>query len=1211
MQNASAACAAMYLLATVSLVLQMALPPGSFDGAVMFYACALPVAVAGVYVCQLRHDWILRAPLHALRSPYDWHHRIRSLLQQAIEDALIRQQEGTPRAGDADTALLLGGGGDVAGASAVSSASSSSPTTGGGGGGPALSASDAAHLKTLHVVSLLFQPSAAGAHAGGARKRGAAGRGGGSSASSMPTHLSDMDLPQREETVREILPPSVLEEAERLYKLAASRFGRSSMLHALAATFSAVYCGNTKAQLSHFIQALRLKPALDVEFEGYRARKQHDSSAGSLSILSRIAFDKNLAEARRAAKQAGVAQAAFFGKLMEQSPSLSELHSIAERIASESVTAEAALSQVAALNPTSIAYLRLHSTYCHLMNNVDRATSLAAEADRLEEAKTREHQHQVTNRTSGVGGVGGSSFATPPLLTELSRDIIGDSQASIDVSASIRNPGIILGVSAAACRLFGYPSKSALEKRSINMLMPSSVAVVHDAVLTRVLESGVSGFVDATRLLMIKHRAGYVMPAYISTHEMPAQGDGHSEGTYTVCLRPCVANEHFFVMDGSLMIHEGSQGSLAMLGMDAGTLKGAELKLTDLIREDMEAVTPLLMRPNGHIVSITTRPVAADRIRGLHEEDGGSEAQDLEGNDAYADAQRAVKQAASRTMQVRARLQPINHGYIRTAVLSWRPLNVAAAQSAASSMRRGSLRDSDRHRGSHYGGYGERRPSSASMAHSLVSMAGGGGGGGGLLLGELQAAPPPLQQSPPSRGLARPLGSPPVGLLAGGGTAAVSSRGVSFKPHSIDAPAVATNSPSTSDAARPSGIVLSSGIAASAAAVAAVARTIGQPPPRPATPLQDGPAAATAAFAVGLRDDGDAGELDSRDGGSSQSRGDDGTDDGVSSDGGGDGEEEEQDGDELAAAGGLRERLRAGMSPRMGGGGGGKEAAHMEDVDMLPLSASSQSHGGGAGGDNGDGSGYVAEERSVGGGSFNSSSTYSRKVRTRLRRSLLESSVGVHGTTGIGFRPLRMLFTVATVVVAASVVLAIAAALVIDRAFETNQKLVSFSRAAHETSETSQQIARLALERALWLGGWLPSSVAAQTVATHYVDHESQHFSSNLELMAATSKSASTTSDSQFTAPDVEMYSFISAVFLPRDTVSDTDFSRMLHGGVLFPVNNYAEQTVVGTVEHVSLSEVGRKWGSRAKAWAALPLADTHSDSPVTRFIIENGIAGA
>jgi hypothetical protein len=239
------------------------------------------------------------------------------------------------------------------------------------------------------------------------------------------------------------------------------------------------------------------------------------------------------------------------------------------------------------------------------------------------------------------------------------------------------------------------------------------------------------------------------------------------------------------------------------------------------------------------------------------------------------------------------------------------------------------------------------------------------------------------------------------------------------------------------------------------------------------------------------------------------------------------------------------------------------------------------------------------------------SSAYSRKMGMRLRRSLIESNdAAPTGVLDVGFRPLRTLLFLSLVVVVISAALGLVAAVVVDRAFEKNQILLKFSSASRLTSEANQQVARMALERALWLGGWLQSTdLEEQQYNTAYAGLQSQQFSASLVDMAELS-SASGGSSSYFSAEDVPQYTFLVTITVPRSNVTDADMARMLAGRDLHPYNDYHDNTVIGTVDYVSLYELGRKLGSRFLAWSQQNVSSTHFDNTWTRFILENSASG-
>lgn len=638
---------------------------------------------------------------------------------------------------------------------------------------------------------------------------------------------------------------------------------------------------------------------------------------------------------------------------------------------------------------------------------------------------------------------------------------------------------------------------------------------------------------------------GFVVPCYVVTREMIPE-HSNAEGYYNVVVKPAVSTEHFFIVNAALTLQEGSQGSLAMLGMDPSAFKAAELRLQDLIKDDLDAMYNLLMRPNGAVVTFATHP----RRQSYYSAKDGDDAASSEGDSrGVAKPSTSFAEAGSggdnSTMQVRARLQILNRGLLRMGILSWRPLSVAAAQQQQPPRLRSSMRD---------------------IPHPAPTDGGGGAGA-------------------------------PAGLVSGGFHA----------PSALRAP-----SPSAGGGF-PSGHVAFK-----------------------ATPV---------VYSAASPDDGTAYDDD----GDDESGGDDSSSAGERGGGGG--------------RGGSVSSEHVGFSPRSGASSGdeqqqrhpfaagarspplkryaaaaGGRSAHLGELPALPAHSHSSEDidvarrgtGGGSGGGGGSRSSADREARAL---SFSKghaeeeeeeqdrdqhdrderssytsgSSAYSRKMGMRLRRSLLESNEAAPtGVLDVGFRPLRTLLFLSLVVVFISAALGLVATVVVDRAFEKNQVLLKFSSASRLTSEANQQVARMALERALWLGGWLQSTdLEEQQYNTAYAGLQSQQFSSSLVDMAELS-AASGDSSSHFSAEDVPQYTFLVTITVPRTNVTDADMARMLAGHDLHPYNDYHGNTVIGTVDHVSLYELGRKLGSRFLAWSQQNISSTHFDNTWTRFIIEN-----
>lgn len=202
------------------------------------------------------------------------------------------------------------------------------------------------------------------------------------------------------------LIPAVVREVERTMKNAIVVFPGSALLQVFLARHLATF-DNKHAQMGHLMQAQRLNAGLDVAFLVYQARRNVESAAGaaSTSALSRVAFDKWLGDARRYVHRAAAAQSAFWAHLLEPTVSMSLLHRLTRDMAVSADRAEAAFKELFALQSGSLAALRLYSQYHHAVtNNQDKAAELAAEADRLEEGRTKEwSQHSGMVSLAGTG----------------------------------------------------------------------------------------------------------------------------------------------------------------------------------------------------------------------------------------------------------------------------------------------------------------------------------------------------------------------------------------------------------------------------------------------------------------------------------------------------------------------------------------------------------------------------------------------------------------------------------------------------------------------------------------------------------------------------------------------------------------------------------------------------------------------------------------
>jgi PAS domain-containing protein len=244
---------------------------------------------------------------------------------------------------------------------------------------------------------------------------------------------------------------------------------------------------------------------VDVRYLIFQARKQAEDGTGTkgqMSALNRVAFEKHLADAKKQVYNALLSQVAFWAELAETKPDVTRCHRLSSEMNASITTAESAFFHLLALNSQSLLVLRLYADFTlYVVNNQEKAAILIADAERIEDQQTKEH-----HRESG---------AVVRVMQHSNLDILADNTAVVTIGASFNNLGIIISASPYTAKLFGY-SRWQLERRNINMLIPSPIAEAHDGFLRNYLETGEGRIVDYTSVVFGLHR--YVCCALAACH---------------------------------------------------------------------------------------------------------------------------------------------------------------------------------------------------------------------------------------------------------------------------------------------------------------------------------------------------------------------------------------------------------------------------------------------------------------------------------------------------------------------------------------------------------------------------------------------------------------------------------------------------------------------------------------------------------------------
>lgn len=262
-----------------------------------------------------------------------------------------------------------------------------------------------------------------------------------SASSAHATHAAGAVVPVSEADMdAEYLQPEHAATLLDLYRKAAPRFAGNPMLHLFTSRFYGSVLGNRHMQMSHLLQADRCSPAIDVAFTVFQTRRHLENEAGSrssggeaVSALARVSLDKYTADARKNVQRAATRQLAFWAELNDPTPNLTRLHRLA-RETNEAIRAtEANFLEVFSISSQALPQLRLYAAFnLHVTCNTEKATVLLGEAERIEDARSRDHRTEAGSHLD--------------VLAESNLEVWTDSTAILTTSSNLRDLGVITSV---------------------------------------------------------------------------------------------------------------------------------------------------------------------------------------------------------------------------------------------------------------------------------------------------------------------------------------------------------------------------------------------------------------------------------------------------------------------------------------------------------------------------------------------------------------------------------------------------------------------------------------------------------------------------------------------------------------------------------------------------------------------------------------------
>jgi hypothetical protein len=417
MNTAEAAIASVFLYASLCLLFNEGYL--DTDAALMMYMGCPIAALAGIALSNMRATYIVKIPANRINSIYEVELKCRYLLHQALW-------------GHPTDQVAFGFNAEAA----LQAKSAQNPKHGAHG-------ARAEHVDKQQATSIAEDVDA----------------------------VDEQD--DRAAATRRLIPPESVLQAHAIYAQASSRFRQSPMLHIFFARFYSVFQGNKHMQMSHLLHAERRQPQLDVSyliFQGRKVAENDNGSSGQMSAMNRVTFEQYAADARKFVLRASTRQVAFWMELCDNVPDISRLHKLSTEMNEAVSQAEHAFTELFALNAQSLVIMRMYAAFnLHVTCNAEKANILLADADRIEDQKSKDHRNEVT------GGV-------LPIMEESGLDVFADNTAVITISGSNRNLGIITSVNSAGCKLFGY-SRSQFERRSVFSLLPTPLDAIHESSL--------------------------------------------------------------------------------------------------------------------------------------------------------------------------------------------------------------------------------------------------------------------------------------------------------------------------------------------------------------------------------------------------------------------------------------------------------------------------------------------------------------------------------------------------------------------------------------------------------------------------------------------------------------------------------------------------------------------------------------------------------
>ncbi|CAD8070227.1 unnamed protein product [Paramecium primaurelia] len=403
-----------------------------------------------------------------------------------------------------------------------------------------------------------------------------------------PKNMNDKRIEKFKKGVKDLSMKSqyviLIYIVEKIYVLSLTRYPNCIELRISHALFLYEKMQSTIQALQELALAEQEKPYLDQQFLIFRLRKiieEQMFDSGNLTNVNEFTAENNLREIKMLIEKSTQLHLDFWIKLREDTPDLGKLYEVGLRMLYVDKVLDDQWKRIMKINfdmPPTL--LMMYSRYL------------------IDVLNDREEAEDVVERLKNLQTF---DMDRGKIINNL-KDFVNESTALISISAEDGNFSRILGLNQSCAKTFGY-TKSELLDRKINVLMPNIYAQYHDQFLEGYTQNQESRVLNRERLLIGKHKSGYIFPFFIYVRYIPSLING-SQFFAAIKQERYFKNQAYMIVNSfDMCIENISAQFISLFHIDLNYISKKKTQVSDLIPQ-FEEFKQELMSKQGYETTV-------------------------------------------------------------------------------------------------------------------------------------------------------------------------------------------------------------------------------------------------------------------------------------------------------------------------------------------------------------------------------------------------------------------------------------------------------------------------------------------------------------------------------------------------------------------------------------------------------------------------------